>query len=314
MNNCTFTNNQANNGGAISTAGDGYLSVSNSNFTNNKAMDYGGALSGYNYVVNNCIFTNNQATLGGAIYYSTAEFSSFVNGSTFTNNQASHGGAIYTNGRYSLGVNGSTFTNNKAYNNGGAINGLIGISGSTFTNNQASHGGAIYTNNTWFSLYVNNCTFTNNQATKYGGAIYNICTLDLNLVNFKNNIAGNKYNAIYADFSSKIYKNKVTITPTEDSPVHSDLKIAKVTKKGSYHYVAIKNIGKKSTGKKFYLGVYVGKKRINIKLVKILGVGKSTTVKVLIAKKYRNSLKTFKADCTNRIKEMNESNNSLKAR
>jgi hypothetical protein len=68
------------------------------------------------------------------------------------------------------------------------------------------------------------------------------------------------------------------------------------------------------TNNSFYLGVYVGKKRIKIKLVKSIGVGKSTSVKVSIAKKYRNSLKTFKANCTNRIKEMNESNNSLKAR
>ena len=202
------------------------------------------------------------------------------------------------------------------------------MSACSFTNNQGSRGAI---DNRHSNLTVKGSTFTNNRATYHGGAIYNTGILKLNTVTFKNNIVNGVYNAIYNDGGS-VTKTGVTITPTDGIKVGSandppnknpntpastkkaDLKITKITKKGNYRYVTIKNIGKKATAKKFYLGVYVGKKLIKKVLVKILGVGKSATIKVLIAKKYKAKLKTFKADSTNSIIESNEKNNSLKTR
>ena len=272
---CTFTNNQGVNGGAI-LSGNSSFSVSDCTFTNNQATMHGGAINiiGGTGSVSDCTFTNNQASQGGAIYVSDGNFgccTSTVSDCIFTNNQANmYGGAICSNGTF-------------------------GCCTST----------------------VSDCIFTNNQATMHGGAIYiEYGTIRLNSVVFKYNIAGGNYNVIYLGSEAEVYKNKLTIIPAvENIPVfYTDLTIAKITKKGNYCYVNIKNIGNKGIDNSFYLSVYVGKKQIQKVLVKSIGVGKSTSVKVSIAKKYRNSLKTFKADCTNRIKEMNESNNSLKAR
>ena len=261
---------------------------------------------------------------------------------------ASHGGAIYDN-RGTLTIIGCTFNNNiaKGYINstsgdnpgvvtpnlnriggdGGAIysSGDLNVVNCIFTNNQANNkGGAISVYNG--NLSVVNCIFTNNQAYENGGAIYawSDSEIKLDKTTFKNNTISrnNTYNALCYN-NAKLTKTGVTITPTDGTKVVSansypikkaDLKITKITKKSSYHYVAIKNAGKKSTAKKFYLGIYVGTKLIKKLLVSSIGAGKSVNVRVSIAKKYKNSLKTFKADSTNIVKESNEKNNSLKAR
>ena len=237
-----------------------------------------GALS-----VDGCTFTNNQATDGGAIY---SDGSLSLNGCTFTNNQASFGGAIWSDG--SLSVDGCTFTNNQAGSGSGAIIGRnITIIASDFNNNgltELDSGIFVLPNGT---LVIDSFTSINNMKD-----------IDYNI---------NEYNTIYLGPNAKVYKKDVAITL-------ADLTITKIQKKGNYRYMTIKNIGKKSTDNNFYLDVYVSKKRIKTVLVKSLGVGKSATVKVLIAKKYRNSLKTFKVDITNRVNESNEKNNSRNAR
>ena len=293
---CTFTNNQANEGGAIKNRF-GSLSVSNCIFTNNQAKTTGGAICSYGPLsVSGCTFTNNQAGDAGAIY--TVD-KSFVHDSTFTNNQATGNNTIGV----AIGFGGAIHTQDDS----------LSVSDCTFTNNQAYEGGAIKGN----TVTVSKSTFTDNQAKNGGGiSVYGILRLDS--VNFKNNIAGSKYNAIHLESKAKIYKNKVTITPTENSPITSDKKadltIAKITKKGNYCYITIKNIGKKNTDNKFYLGIYYGKKQIKQALVNSLDVDKSTTVKVSIPTKYKNKLKTFKTDNTNSINEINEKNNSHNAR
>ena len=327
---CTFTNNKATEFGGGAISNNYNLSVSSSTFTNNQAIRHGGAIgSYYTFSVSGSTFTNNQAHYGGAIVCSMANdntivhlYVNAVSNCTFTDNKATnYGGAIYNN-YMNLFMTNSTFTNNQA-KEGGAIYSNeynISVNSCIFTNNQATSGGAIHTIS---SLSLTDCNFTNNQAKKDGGAIYvanminNIIKdsiLRIDSANFKNNIAGSKYNAIYLESGAKISKNKVSITPAEKTPLKADLTINKITKKGNYRHVTIKNSGKISTGKKFYLGVYVGKKHIKRVLVKTLGVGKSTTVKVLIPKKYKNSLKTFKSDSTNRIPENNKKNNVRNAR
>jgi len=110
--------------------------------------------------VTDSTFTNNKAINGGggAIYGVRT-----VSKSTFKNNQATkdYGGAISSVGTVSK----STFTNNKAIkSNGGAIAYVGTVSGSTFTNNKAKdYGGAIYNRN---SLKITDSKFNKNIAGK----------------------------------------------------------------------------------------------------------------------------------------------------
>ena len=60
--------------------------------------------------------------------------------------------------------------------------------------------------------------------------------------------------------------------------------------------------------------IYDGTKKIKEVLSNSLGAGKSTTIKIPIAKICENKLKTFKTNSVNRITESNKKNNSLKTR
>jgi len=271
---CTFTNNTATNGGAIFGFGDENEDV--------------GKIIKATFTVKSCTFTNNIATGdGGAIY--NLEFSILtVKSSTFTKNIATRsGGAIY-NDFSDITLTGCTFTKNKAGDDGGAI---YNIGSSTiliaciFRENTAYNGAAIY-NGEYNKLNAKNCTFTKNTAKygDYGGAIY------------------------------KFKDSKLTLTGcTFDTTKKPDLKITKITRKGNYRYVFVKNIGKKSAGKNT-LGVYIGKRLIKEVTVKGIAIGKTHKVRVFIPKKFRTGVKTFKVDIKNVVKESNEKNNSFKAK
>jgi len=332
-----------------------YLVINDCIFTNNQANT--GSKSGISY-------TSDPSKGGGAIYNFGGTLT--ISGSTFSNNQAKHiqpiydsmGGAIYNDGG-TLIISGSIFSNNQAKVNGGAIynNNLLTISGSTFSNNQAnsgggfyakdtSRGGAIYNNGN--TLTIGSSTFSNNQAKSDGGAIYATVNSEIKIdkTTFSNNIvtSTNTYNAIYYT-GTKLSKTGVTISPTEGTKVNAgttnpggannpsgtsnqgngtltiklaDLKITKITKKGSYRYVFVKNIGKAAAGKNT-LGVYIGKRLIKKVSVKSIGIGKTLKVTVAIpkkymTKKYKNKVKTFKVDIKNVVKESNKKNNSFKVK
>ncbi|MDO5859145.1 right-handed parallel beta-helix repeat-containing protein [Methanobrevibacter sp.] len=206
---CTFENNTAGaNAGALFWFGNGG-SITDSNFTNNKANGTvqcvmgnagdGGAImwTGSNGTVDNCKFIGNEAKdHGGAVYlrgvvmpdgYVRAECdnNTFKN-SHFENNTAgTNGGAITWYEYASNGtIENSTFENNTANRAGGAVfwNGDDGtIVSSNFTNNRATglnkteegkggDGGAIV----WMGSdgLVDDCIFVNNTAPKNGGAVY----------------------------------------------------------------------------------------------------------------------------------------------
>ena len=157
----TFTNNRANNGGAMFA--NGQITSSGSNFTNNIAN------------VN-----------GGAIYLSTSYASATTTGNNFLNNRAKSGsgGAIYTsNSGLSFTSNDSTFVNNVGYSGGGALY-MIGyqasltVIGSIFVNNLITgpdgKGGAVNVANTNVQLITFDASvFVNNSVTNgSGGAVY----------------------------------------------------------------------------------------------------------------------------------------------
>lgn len=206
--NCNFTDNHATEsygyGGALYTYYD--TNVSMSNFADNTAGKYGGAVylcSGLCYFrnsvfVNNSVDRTNENSTGGAIYSFTHIN---VQMCDFTNNAASSGGAIHS----SLDVSDSTFVNNVASIDGGAINcrdssaydfninrvifdsntanrwggSVIGhgnIDDSTFINSHASSdGGAVYLRKTGSKIEnsaLNNCIFNVSSSGHDGGAIF----------------------------------------------------------------------------------------------------------------------------------------------
>lgn len=140
----TFANaNTSGSGGAISSAGT--LTVTNSTFSGNSAVNYGGAIR------------NNAGMLT-------------VIDSMFSGNYASsNGGAISNTG--TLTVANSTFSENfggyQAAGGAGAIysTGTLMVTGNTFSGNSGNYGGAIY--NFGNSATINNNIFTGNSS-QYG--------------------------------------------------------------------------------------------------------------------------------------------------
>ncbi|MBQ8017447.1 MAG: Ig-like domain repeat protein [Methanobrevibacter sp.] len=184
--NSHFDNNTAYNGqgGAIYAPKNANgITISNSNFTNNKVLGsagYGGALYFWtcaNAVVINSRFINNSATNGGAIggdSSNNAQFTSLY----FKGNKGYRGGAIYWYRGEKATLKNSTFIENNATstNGGGAIhwynspNGVI--TNSTFIGNKAlrTNGGAIRFQDT-NKGEISKSIFINNTALNNGGAI-----------------------------------------------------------------------------------------------------------------------------------------------
>lgn len=244
----TFTGNYttvAGQGGAILNAAD--MVISNSSFSGNHAVDFGGAIAtslrvtgsgihDINLTINNTLFEGNYAGSGGAIYNaggtgSTPEGENYLNTITITS--------------------GSRFENNYATGRGGAIlnatasnpaqdsNGIVNVAGTAdsavvFDSNIAASGGAIANQGI---LNVDNAIFNNNGGTREvtqpstqpitttnGGAIYNesqntqettVATISNSL--FTNNTATNG-GAIYNDsgtvnvIDSDFYGNRANST------------------------------------------------------------------------------------------------------
>ena len=166
------------NGGAIYSQGT--ISIENCTFINNNAKD-GGAIYLHNLpgLLTKLNFTDNHATHdGGAIYYhpdaAVGDEDGLTNSVFIGNTAGDEGGALYLYGNNG-NMRNVNFTRNIAANDGGAIM-IIGanwrVYDSTFNNNNATarRGGAIYLENSKGST-VSNSKFYNNTAGTNGGAI-----------------------------------------------------------------------------------------------------------------------------------------------
>ncbi len=177
----TMSDGGAQSGGAILNQGS--LAVSDSVFSNDSAIFYGGAIFNnggsltvsYTTFTNNRTFTNNQATYGlGAAIDNTGTLK--VLSSTFTGGAAFEGGAI-ANESGVLNVTSSTFNKNTAIQGGGLYNNASAtIIGSTISNNTAFQGGGI-ANDLIASLTLLNSTIAGNAAGQNGGGINQVGTL-----------------------------------------------------------------------------------------------------------------------------------------
>ena len=160
--NCTFTNNDANESGAIWFQTKDSIINSSYFYDNHCGIGTGslraGAVysSGDNNIITDCIFENNYGSIAGAIYWDSKY--GIINNTLFKNNSAYQAGVIYTLQPYS-GIYNSVFDSNKALNSLGA--------------DKYGEGGAVYWYQKYWGTYgkIVNCNFTNNYADATGGAI-----------------------------------------------------------------------------------------------------------------------------------------------
>jgi hypothetical protein len=176
-----FTDNTANDGGAIGASGTN-LTITGSEFRDNLAAQFGGAIffnaqaNGTQLTIKRTLLKDNQADDGGAVFKRSGELQSIEN--TFNGNTAGdqattgHGGAIKSEDDSTL-VQRSTFKNNSAefFGTGGAIDASGGfandleIVNSTFFGNQStsSEGAAVQVGGSSTAL-IRFSTFKDNSA------------------------------------------------------------------------------------------------------------------------------------------------------
>ena len=218
--NSNFTDNRISSANPEQKGGAIYFSSSvanleNCTFNNNFAQT-GGAVSFYNDgTIISCTFNNNRAIYGGAIYavHNTRDRrGAVINQSIFNGNIAEEGSAIYYSGYYGLFID-SNFTNNNATDKGtifmtkyyNALNG--NITSCLFEDNSAHDGGAVYVDGNLIS-YGND--YTSNYAVN-GGALYVDDNGLANLTNdvFKGNFAINGTHNIALGRDARVIMNNV---------------------------------------------------------------------------------------------------------
>ncbi|MDX2077136.1 MAG: hypothetical protein SFZ02_11940 [bacterium] len=162
LNGLTLQNGNASTGGAIFIDTSTTVSISNSTFINNAvSVSVGGAIvNNGSLIISNSTFTGNTAvTWGGGIYSNIATTTTITN-STFTDNSAEFGGAIDNFGN--LTITQSTLADNIATNSGSAIRNF----GSASSQNTA------YQNNTCTeNVITDNGGNTINNATGCPGTV-----------------------------------------------------------------------------------------------------------------------------------------------
>ncbi len=179
INNCVFTNNWANNGGAIANDALGTSSpvtINNSTFTANNAGQSGGGIysrrTNVLYVNGSTFDANGAPNFGGGIYIGNTGIA-FITDSLFTGNAANSGAGIYNDNNGSITINRCNFISNNAAVGAGVNNknGGMDVFNSTLSGNTASsEGGAAY--NHFGTLNFFNSTLSGNTSGSIGGAIY----------------------------------------------------------------------------------------------------------------------------------------------
>lgn len=204
---CQFTNNSANDGGAIAISDQttALCDLSNSRFEGNTANRYGAGIfvgSGIQSVTLSTItaFGNHSDNRGGFIYSGFTNAIIINNGSYTSNTASIEGGAFYLTGSgpASINVQDITFSENTSGNSGSAwyinVPTLTGsIDTCIFDNNTAGSTGTIYLRGESVNLLVGNSTFSTNTANN-GSAMYvRSPALDLTINNtgFNDNTANN---------------------------------------------------------------------------------------------------------------------------
>jgi hypothetical protein len=214
---CKFENNYARTEpGAINNCG--ILSVTDSEFNNNSAFWWGGAIhTHYNArtTINRCNFTDNDAGWNGGALYTYSILS--VYNSIFKGNkchETTGGGAIGASnwwmGNYNITIENCTFEENENCNpagSGGAItamnSGALNVHNSTFINNTASNGQAISA----YSKKFENITEGIPNLKVYNNTFYNHTLTSSNTVEISGNYTfeNNSFYHCHQSYDTKNY-------------------------------------------------------------------------------------------------------------
>ncbi|MCL2687043.1 MAG: Ig-like domain repeat protein [Methanobrevibacter sp.] len=198
VDNCTFENNRASNGGAIFARGSTGLTISNSTFVNNNATGTaddrgGGAIyqsGGGEFSLNSSTFNNNIATRGGALFiranHPTVQN---VTGCTFIDNTAEFGSAIYRFQSIGLNISYCIFLNNtgyQVYNMNTTVDSFFVADFNWWgSNNVTDKYGGFELNNYFIAVLRGNAQFTvnNNYGYTYLLALNGTNTYNSNAIN-----------------------------------------------------------------------------------------------------------------------------------
>lgn len=201
--NIVFSNSK---GSSVSVVNGNFSLIENCSFYNNSAENGGAVyLKSTDFLINNCIFDSNEAgNIGGAIY-SFSEKGLIRNCRFCANHALYEGGSVFTNSP----IMDSRFINNSVVYYGGAVCCDSILINCSFINNTAIEGGAVFS---WYDSSVMDCSFLNNSASD-GGAIYGSC--NVTNCNFTSNVADDGYGgAIYGNsisINSNFLNNKANI-------------------------------------------------------------------------------------------------------
>ncbi|MEE0936161.1 MAG: Ig-like domain repeat protein, partial [Methanobrevibacter sp.] len=177
VDNSIFTNNHAYDGGAIYVgSASGKINITKSTFEDNYALNVGGAvsLSASSVTINQSNFYNNKALQGGALYVGGEGETNYVYNSVFEGNNATDGNGGAINWMASSGtIINSNLTNNNAYYGGGIYFGGLSeesiITSCIFKDNHAKYnGGAIDCNAS--RMFLSHTVFDGNYA-QFGAAL-----------------------------------------------------------------------------------------------------------------------------------------------
>ena len=186
MDRCDAVGNTALAGGAVFADSDTVLTIEESEFAENTAIEDGGAIFADDQTVvtiEESGFSDNMAVEDGGAVWSQGDALTIID-SSFDENSARHGGAVYSFLSPVTIVDRCAFNANTAMESGGGIStGISEIVDSSFTDNTAFLGGGVATGD---DAIVRNCSFVANDAV-LGGGIFGAghltmtdCLLDAN--------------------------------------------------------------------------------------------------------------------------------------
>ena len=213
LENCTLVNNTGEYGGAIHSTG-GRLIIKRSNFFNNYAYNYGGAivaLYGCSVEIENSNFTNDYSIndAGGAFYLLKSQLKA---SNLYVSNSSATFGAAITALDSNIALTHFTAENNTAKYEGGAVYALynsVSFIDSVFRDNHARNGGAIFADELKFFELENN-QFLRNTASQFGGAVHS-------MMNSIDKIFYNIYEGNHAPVENDFFETNVTMVTLNDA-------------------------------------------------------------------------------------------------
>ncbi len=208
VDNCTFTGNRGDTGGAIYSTTSGTWNITNSTFDNNtstSALQGGGAIYAIRgtMTIDNCIFRGNTASStggGGALFFTNAGSLITIVDTLIQGNSSGSigGGAIYIENNNRMDLTNVILSGNLTTGSGGAVY-------------EAGYANYLF------------CTISGNYAGNTGGAIYHMNSLTTTIRNsivYNNDAAAGTYKQIYTNYRWNyvdVYDTLINQTPGSGS-------------------------------------------------------------------------------------------------